>query len=96
MLSACKQARYDSDGDTIMDSAVEYAEGPVGDEFGPTEPVAVAVCDEYMATQVKVELETGPSPAEPVVVVCEPAIIKLEVGNELGPAEPVVVCTESN
>ena len=45
---------------------------------------------------VKMEPETEPSPAAPVVVDCRPPMVKTEVGTEFGPAEPIVICNISN
>ena len=91
MLSACKRARYDSDGDAVMESVeplVEYAECPatpeaeVEAEPGPAEPIkAYGESNGQVMSKLKVEPEPVISPVG--LVNNEGESIKIEVEPEI-------------
>ena len=88
MLSACKRARYDSDGDAIMDTVDEYAECVGGPKNEPSVSPVIESQPCEMPVEVFVKAEPEPS-LSPVGLVIGNEQISPEDGNELGPTQPV-------
>ena len=87
MLSACKRARYDSDGDAIMDTVDEYAEVAVDPKVETS--VSPKVQSQLCEMPVEVYIKTEPEPSlSPVGLVIENGQVKQEGGDELGLTQP--------